>query len=42
LGAIYDFANDLGEGHGKLVITNIQGESEPHALHAFITQHLKP
>lgn len=42
LGAIYDFANDLGEGHGKLVITNIQGESEPHALKAFISMHLKP
>jgi carbonic anhydrase len=41
LGAIYDFANDLGEGHGRLVITNIQGESEPHALKAFIAMHLK-
>ena len=42
LGAIYDFANDLGEGHGKLVITNIQGESEPHAIKAAIAIHIKP
>jgi carbonic anhydrase len=42
LGAIYDFANDLGEGHGKLVITNIQGESERHAVKAAIAMHLKP
>lgn len=26
VGAYYDFANDLGEGHGKLVILNINGE----------------
>lgn len=41
LGAIYDFADDLGEGQGKLVITNIQGESDPHVVKPFIAMHLK-
>ena len=29
IGAVYDFRNDLRQGQGKLVITNINGETDP-------------
>lgn len=29
IGAFYDFRNDLGQGAGKLVITNVNGETSP-------------
>lgn len=29
VGAVYDFRNDLRQGFGKLVITNVNGESNP-------------
>ena len=29
VGAVYDFRNDLRQGQGKLVITNINGETDP-------------
>jgi carbonic anhydrase len=29
IGAFYDFRNDLKQGAGKLIVTNINGESEP-------------
>ncbi|CUA81597.1 Carbonic anhydrase [Gulbenkiania indica] len=29
LGAYYDFRNDLGQGAGRLVITNLNGETDP-------------
>ncbi|EEG09364.1 carbonic anhydrase [Pseudogulbenkiania ferrooxidans] len=29
IGAFYDFRNDLRQGYGKLVITNINGETDP-------------
>lgn len=29
LGAFYDFRNDLKQGYGKLVITNLNGETDP-------------
>lgn len=28
IGAVYDFRNDLKQGHGKLVITNLNGETD--------------
>lgn len=40
LGAVYDFANDLGRGFGKLVLTNIQGESKPEVVQAILDLHL--
>lgn len=32
MGAVYDFRNDLKQGYGKLVIININGETEPAQL----------
>ncbi len=29
VGAVYDFKNELGQGQGKLVIININGETDP-------------
>lgn len=29
VGAVYDFRNDLGQGEGKLVIINVNGETDP-------------
>lgn len=40
LGAVYDFANDLGLGYGRLVLTNIQGESKPEVVQAIMDLHL--
>jgi len=32
IGAIYDFRNDYGKGEGKLIITNINGETDPDKI----------
>lgn len=34
MGAVYDFRDDLKQGYGKLVVTNINGESDPAKLKA--------
>jgi carbonic anhydrase len=36
IGAIYDFRNDLGKGAGRLSIINVNGNSEPSRLNAFV------
>lgn len=38
LGAFYDFRNDLRQGAGKLVITNLNGETDPAAIRALMKQ----
>lgn len=35
-GAIYDFRNDLGQGQGRLIITNVNGNSDAEKLKGFI------
>lgn len=32
VGAVYDFRNDLGKGKGRLVIINVNGETDPQSL----------
>lgn len=34
VGAVYDFRNDLGQGQGKLVIINVNGETDPAKIAA--------
>jgi carbonic anhydrase len=36
VGAVYDFRNDLLQGAGKLVIVNVNGNSEPERMTAFV------
>jgi carbonic anhydrase len=36
LGAVYDFRNDLKQGHGKLLITNINGETDAAKVQASV------
>lgn len=36
IGAYYDFRNDLHQGAGRLVITNINGETEPARIRALL------
>lgn len=36
VGAVYDFRNDLLQGAGKLVIVNVNGNSEPARMTAFV------
>lgn len=36
IGAFYDFRNDLKQGAGKLIVTNINGESEPAKIHQLL------
>jgi hypothetical protein len=36
VGAVYDFRNDLMQGAGKLVIVNVNGNSEPGRMSAFV------
>lgn len=36
IGAFYDFRNDLKMGFGKLVITNINGTTDPDAIQALL------
>jgi len=36
VGAVYDFRNDLMQGAGKLSIVNVNGNSEPERMSAFI------
>jgi carbonic anhydrase len=36
VGAVYDFRNDLGQGAGKLSIVNVNGNSEPERMSAFV------
>ncbi|GGY27352.1 carbonic anhydrase [Paludibacterium paludis] len=38
IGAFYDFRNDLKQGLGKLVITNINGETDPEILRTWTRQ----
>jgi carbonic anhydrase len=35
VGAVYDLTNELGHGHGRLSIVNVNGNSEPERLKAF-------
>jgi carbonic anhydrase len=35
VGAVYDFRNDMGKGTGKLVIVNVNGNSEATRIEAF-------
>lgn len=37
VGAVYDFADDLKEGSGKLVIIDVNGEMDPAKIKAFLT-----
>lgn len=36
VGAVYDFRNDLGQGAGKLVIVNVNGNADPERMNSFI------
>jgi carbonic anhydrase len=36
VGAVYDFRNDLLQGAGKLVIVNVNGNSEPERMSSFV------
>lgn len=36
VGAVYDFRNDLLQGAGKLAIVNVNGNSEPERMSAFV------
>jgi carbonic anhydrase len=36
VGAVYDFRNDLMQGAGKLSIVNVNGNSEPERMSAFV------
>lgn len=38
LGAFYDFRNDLRQGAGKLIITNLNGETEPGKIRELMKQ----
>jgi carbonic anhydrase len=35
VGAVYDLTNDLGRGHGRIGIVNVNGNTEPERLKAF-------
>jgi carbonic anhydrase len=37
VGAVFDFRNDLLQGAGKLVIVNVNGNSEPERMSAFVS-----
>lgn len=36
VGAIYDFRNDLGQGYGKLVVINVNGNTDPKRIEPFL------
>ena len=36
VGAVYDFRNDLGQGAGKLVIVNVNGNPDPERMISFV------
>jgi carbonic anhydrase len=36
VGAVYDFRNDMGKGFGRLNVVNVNGNSNPERLKAFI------
>lgn len=36
VGAVYDFADDLKEGNGKLFVINVNGETDPAKVKAFL------
>ena len=36
VGAVYDLRNELGQGAGKLVIVNVNGNSDPERLTSFV------
>jgi len=36
VGAVYDFRNDLGQGAGKLVIVNVNGNADPERMESFV------
>jgi carbonic anhydrase len=38
LGAFYDFRNDLHQGAGKLIITNLNGETDPGKIRELMKQ----
>ncbi|NWK78479.1 carbonic anhydrase [Aquitalea sp. LB_tupeE] len=38
LGAFYDFRNDLRQGAGKLIITNLNGETDPGKIRELMKQ----
>jgi len=36
VGAVYDFRDDLGQGAGKLVIVNVNGNADPERMESFV------
>jgi carbonic anhydrase len=36
VGAVYDFRNDLGQGAGKLVVVNVNGNADPERMMSFV------
>ncbi len=38
IGAFYDFRNDLKAGYGKLLVTNINGETDPDTIRTMLKQ----
>ncbi|MBS4097628.1 MAG: carbonic anhydrase [Sulfuricella sp.] len=42
VGAIYDFRNDLGQGQGRLVITNINGSNDSDKIKTFLSMSDAP
>ena len=36
VGAVYDFRNDLGQGAGKLIVVNVNGNADPERMVSFV------
>jgi len=36
VGAVYDFRNDLKQGYGKLVVVNVNGQTNPERVNGFV------
>ena len=34
MGAVFDFRNDYKQGHGRLIITNVNGDTDSHKINA--------
>lgn len=41
IGAIYDFADDLHQGYGRVTITNVNGDTSAEGVKAFLDENTK-
>lgn len=39
VGAVYDFRNDLKQGYGKLIVTNVNGETNPEKINTLVASN---